>query len=167
MKLQIQCDFCGKDFLRNPSQLKGKEHHFCSRQCLADFSSKAKNPGNYAALKDYSKMSQHLSDMNRERNPHRMTAETRSKIRASRLNAREGTSYVKFYGKHEHRYVAETILGRKLRPGEIVHHRDGNKRNNTPNNIVVFPSQSAHAKHHAELRWFINEISKMEGGDVK
>lgn len=39
--------------------------------------------------------------------------------------------------------VAERMLGRKLKPGEVVHHIDGNKRNNAPENLMVFPvSQS-------------------------
>lgn len=32
MKLQIQCDFCGKSFERNSSQIK--ERNYCSRSCL-------------------------------------------------------------------------------------------------------------------------------------
>ena len=37
-------------------------------------------------------------------------------------------SYVKFYGRHQHRVEAEKMLGCALLPGEIVHHKDGNKR---------------------------------------
>lgn len=38
------------------------------------------------------------------------------------------------------------IAGAK--PGEVVHHKDGNKMNNSPENLEVFPSQSVHAKLH-------------------
>lgn len=65
-------------------------------------------------------------------------------------------------GKHEHRVIAEQILGRPLLPGEVVHHRDGNKRNNVPENLIVFNSQSEHAKHHAELKWFIRQLAIIE-----
>lgn len=167
MKLTVNCAWCSKEITRSPSQLKGKKHHFCSRKCLADFSNKSKNPDGYASLKDYTKMGEHLRQVNIALNPKRMTPDVKAKLRAARLNTGEGVSYTKLYGRHEHRCVAEAILGRKLQSGEIVHHRDGNKRNNCPENIVVFPSQSAHAKHHAELRWFINEIKKIEGGDAK
>ncbi|KKN31726.1 hypothetical protein LCGC14_0821110 [marine sediment metagenome] len=38
----------------------------------------------------------------------------------------------------EHRYVMEQMLGRKLRKGEMVHHKDGNKTNNAPQNLEVW-----------------------------
>ena len=148
MILQIQCDWCGRLFERDAASLKGKRHHFCCRKCLADYSSKQKNPESYAELKDYSNISSH------------MTA----------LNSGQGKTYTKRDGRHEHRVVAEEVLGRKLRPGETVHHMDGNKRNNRPENIRVFRSQSEHAKYHAEMNWFLKEIEKLdaeEGGDAE
>lgn len=45
--------------------------------------------------------------------------------------------------------VAETILGRYLQKGEVVHHKDLNRLNNNPNNLMVFGSQSDHANYHA------------------
>jgi hypothetical protein len=45
------------------------------------------------------------------------------------------------------RQVAEEMLGRPLRSGEIVHHRDGNKRNNDQKNLSV-TTQSAHIRVH-------------------
>jgi hypothetical protein len=52
--------------------------------------------------------------------------------------------------KSEHRTVAEKKLGRKLRPGEVVHHIDRDKTNNHPNNLWVFPNQKAHDNAHKE-----------------
>jgi hypothetical protein len=57
--------------------------------------------------------------------------------------------YVKEGGQHQHRVVAEQILGRILGPTEIVHHEDRNKKNNDPRNLIVFKTQSDHVKHHA------------------
>lgn len=45
---------------------------------------------------------------------------------------------------YEHRAWAELKLGRPLRAGEVVHHADGDKVNNHPDNIVIFSSHSAH-----------------------
>jgi HNH endonuclease len=47
-----------------------------------------------------------------------------------------------------HREVAEKMLGRRLRPGEVVHHKDRDKLNNDPSNLWVFPSQKEHDRIH-------------------
>lgn len=50
-----------------------------------------------------------------------------------------------------HRHVAETKLGRKLRPTERVHHVNGDKLNNDPNNLYVCTNRSVHGKIHDNL----------------
>ena len=47
-----------------------------------------------------------------------------------------------------HRQVAEQMLGRKLRPGEVVHHINGDKHDNRPENLQVFENQAEHARWH-------------------
>lgn len=59
----------------------------------------------------------------------------------------EGKSYVKLYGRHMHRVLAEQKIGRPLQPGEMVHHIDGNFRNNHPDNLQIV-SRSEHIKIH-------------------
>lgn len=44
-----------------------------------------------------------------------------------------------------HRHVAEMMLGRRLRDGEVVHHRNRVKTDNRRENLWVFESQN---KHH-------------------
>lgn len=46
-----------------------------------------------------------------------------------------------------HRTVMEQKLGRKLKPGELVHHKDENKLNNDPDNLEL-TNRSKHAKEH-------------------
>lgn len=54
-------------------------------------------------------------------------------------NARQGTHYI-----FEHRLVVEKALGRYLLPTEVVHHKDGNKANNSIENLQVFQSNGDH-----------------------
>ncbi len=59
----------------------------------------------------------------------------------------EGKSYVKFLGRHAHRIAAEEKLGRALKRGEIVHHINGDRRDNRHENLEVM-TQSDHIKIH-------------------
>lgn len=46
----------------------------------------------------------------------------------------------------EHRLVMEAVLGRYLLPDEVVHHRDGVKANNAPENLELYASNAAHKR---------------------
>lgn len=48
----------------------------------------------------------------------------------------------------EHRYVAEQKLGRLLKNTEVVHHIDENRKNNNPENLIVFKTNSDHSRFH-------------------
>jgi hypothetical protein len=61
------------------------------------------------------------------------------------------STYRKLYGRHEHRVVAEALAGRPLKPDEHVHHRDENKHNNFPENLMVL-SVKEHLALHATQR---------------
>lgn len=52
---------------------------------------------------------------------------------------------------YEHRLVAEKKIGRRLLPGELVHHIDENKKNNDPINLEVMKSTAHHFKKHRKL----------------
>ncbi|MGO4997812.1 HNH endonuclease [Oribacterium sp. Sow4_G1_1] len=174
MKVQVICDWCGKTFERNASYLKGKTHHFCCRECCNHFYNKKMNPDGYADHKDFSRISAHMTALNKEMNPTRMNPATKGKLRQARLGKGKCDGYSKIYGAAAHRVVAEQKLGRPLKKGEVVHHRDGNKYNNSPENLEVFPSQADHARYHNNLRWFISELERIEelekaeeGGDAE
>lgn len=49
---------------------------------------------------------------------------------------------------YEHRIVAEQKLGRRLRAGELVHHKDEDKQNNHPDNLVVKDGNAEHFLEH-------------------
>ncbi len=109
------------------------EHNFCCREHF------------------YRWNSQRMSEYNKTENPMNQPGgvlESRLKIGERKRDTGVGKTYRKFLGRHEHRVVAEQKLGRPLKKGEIVHHIDGNYRNNDPDNLIVLPSQAEHCRIH-------------------
>ena len=127
-KITMPCDECGKEINFCKSLLR--DHNFCGKQCFNRWNSKR------------------FTASNPEWNKTKMTFEVRSKLRSAKLGTGEGKTYTKTFSRHTHRIVAEEMLGRLLKPGEVVHHEDENKRNNDPSNLRVFPSQAEHARYH-------------------
>lgn len=123
--IKVTCAYCGKETLQYPSQVKRSKEHFCSNQC-------------------------HMAKMNAELNPTRMTPEVREKLSRSKIDTGTGDTYRKRHGRHEHRAVAEMILGRPLQPGEVVHHINRNKKDNRSENLMIFSSQAEHARWHKD-----------------
>lgn len=136
MKVEIKCDWCGRIFKKKSKDVK--EHNFCKPQHL------------------YKWNSERMSAYNKNDNPmnKKWTKKMRLKKREQVLErtGKGEKAYNKFLGNHEHRVVAEQMLGRKLRKGEVVHHIDLNKQNNDPSNLVVLPSTSVHSHLHQLLR---------------
>ena len=52
-----------------------------------------------------------------------------------------------------HRWIMEQELGRELRQDEVVHHIDGDKRNNDVSNLQVM-TRSEHARLHSKPPYF-------------
>lgn len=131
-KVECRCENCGAVFYRYPCEIQ--DHTFCCRECARGY------------------LSEKMSRMNQERNPTRMCEETRRKIskRRKSTTSLKPDTYGKTLGRHTHRIAAEQKLGRPLRKGEVVHHVDGDKHNNDPQNLMIFESQAEHARWHKE-----------------
>jgi hypothetical protein len=63
---------------------------------------------------------------------------------------KKGYSRFKDSDKPVHRSVAELKLGRSLKSGEVVHHKNRNKHDNSFGNLHVFGSQNEHWKAHKQ-----------------
>lgn len=124
------CPACGTTFTlkRSPSGGLNKKKKYCDLQCW-----KKDHPRE--VRENSAKGGVAAADMNAAR------------LRATRKP--DSKSYVKDKGRHEHRTVAEQMIGRPLAPGEVVHHEDCDKTNNSPDNLIVFPTQAEHYRHHS------------------
>lgn len=151
-RLTLTCAECGAPFTRLACQLGRGRGRFCSKACLG----KSKRHGSYlfCAMCD-TQFYRHYAEQDAQR--HFCSRPCYMDWRALH---RSPDSYVKIGARHEHRIVAERVLGRALLPNEVVHHKDDNKHNNDPVNLAVFPTQAHHARCHfgemsdAELQRF-------------
>lgn len=72
--------------------------------------------------------------------------------------------YVRVYaaGRYvlEHRVIVAGLIGRPLFPDEIVHHRDGNRRNNDPKNLELCVKQPLCQRVSDIISWAIEVLKR-------
>ena len=130
--------FCGKEYT---SYQCGKYHHFCSIECRRAAGKMVASVFDEDTRKRASERITYLNKNVFNRGEYK-------KRQAEALRGKgSGKGYTKVNGRHKHRIVAEEKLGRPLKHGEIVHHKDGDKRNDSPENLEIM-TQSEHIREH-------------------
>jgi hypothetical protein len=82
------------------------------------------------------------------------------------LNCGYPAEWVNGKAKYVHVSVMEEKLGRKLGKHEVVHHKDGNKTNNDPDNLMLLRTQSDHGIIHTQNRESIEVFETKDGSAI-
>lgn len=122
-KFSTVCDFCGAQFNTDKGSRK-----FCSRLCSSESQKK------YLTVPDC------ISGAGRKLD------KTLGYVRVYAPMHKEANSWGYVY---EHRVIAERIVGRELAPGEVVHHKNGERWDNRPDNLEVMGARE-HGRLHRQ-----------------
>lgn len=142
--VDLVCETCSASFQRLQCQIKRPgQGRFCSCECMHEW---RRNGSNVKCKWCGSKFYRRYGEQGDS--AHQFC----SRNCYSDWRLENATGYVKIGKRHGHRVVAEAVLGRRLRKGEVVHHIDHDKTNNHPSNLAVMPSDSVHARcHHGRM----------------
>ncbi len=96
----------------------------------------------------------------------RMGLKRRGSGRAPRILIKDGYIWISTEGTQFalHRRLAEMYRGSLLKEGEVVHHEDGNRMNNAPENLTVTTIAEHNYKIHPKTRDSLGRFS--QGDDI-
>lgn len=139
-KLTFKCKQCGCGFMLYQSQVRKKgDGGFCSQECLSEYRRHGSKLFCFTCGKEFYRR---FGEQGETKKPF-CSIKCYQSWRSGKR-----TCYKKIGAKHEHRIIAESMLRRPLKRGEIVHHINGDKKDNRIKNLMVLPSQADHAAIH-------------------
>lgn len=149
----MSCSICGKDKYIRKSQLQRGVGKFCSKICQGyslrgtHISEEQKQKLRKCKRSEESKQRYSVSKMG-ENNPQWKGGRRLNSYGYINIKIKNHPFAVKGYVR-EHRYVVEKIIGKILKPSQVVHHINKIKTDNRPENLMAFTSDSAHQRFHS------------------
>lgn len=145
--VKLKCPSCESIFTKHKRKThlsRGGNLTFCSKQCVGKF--------NFRCVAE-----EHLEYW-KENNVINIYKECDGLLVVESIQKKPINDYVKVYRPnhpramvggevYEHILVAEEYLGRTLGKGEVVHHEDSMKSNNSQSNLYVFKTKSDHIRY--------------------
>lgn len=154
-KIKVICP-CGKEFITTENRIKEGRGIYCLRKCFVIY-----RPTPWLKKTQFIKgqiapnKGKKIIALSLENHPN--WAGGKTKQNQGYINHRLSGKYIL-----EHRYFIEQQLERKLLSDEVVHHINGNRKDNNLENLMIFPNQSAHIKYHwVNTNSFINRRPKI------
>ncbi len=155
-KVAITCAVCGKVKMLSPSQ---SDQKYCSHSCAITARNLTDANPSYSRDVSGEKNPMYGKGFKGADNPmYGKRGEECPNWKGGRKVRKDGYTLVRAPDDHphpsdahhgrkyilEHRLVMEQHIGRYLEPTEVVHHIDGNPRNNDISNLRLYASQSEH-----------------------
>ena len=132
--MKIKCSNCNETINRKPSYLAKTKEPACSRVCASSIQSRRVS-----------------ANQLREKNPY-WKGGIRQRNGYIQILKPEHLFCDKKGYVFEHRLVVEKNIGRYLKKDEVIHHEDGNKKNNKINNLKIM-KQGEHFSAHLKTYW--------------